>query len=360
MEAMPRPRPKHLHREVSRHGRVVWYVRVGKGKRTRLTAEYGTKKFWGQYDRAVKGLPIDEGAAPEIRSDSFAWLIARYRESRAWLDLSDATRSQREPYLKQVETNAGDVPYRAITEKKIAEGLEKRKAHPAGANCYLKAMRGLFAWAVKDPHVRLETNPAAGVARLDEEEGDGYHTWTEEEVAIAEKAWPLGTRERVALDVLRFTGLRKGDACRLGKQHVRNGVFRIATEKSRGKIEVVAPILPVLAATLAAGPIGDLAFIVGERGLPMAKESFGTWFGEQCAALGLPGRAHGLRKAGATRAAENGATERQLEALFGWSEGSRESARYTKKADRKRLARAAAVLLLKPPDEGEGSAQNSA
>ena len=27
MDAMPRPRPPYLSREVTRHGRVVWYVR---------------------------------------------------------------------------------------------------------------------------------------------------------------------------------------------------------------------------------------------------------------------------------------------------------------------------------------------
>jgi integrase len=40
----------------------------------------------------------------------------------------------------------------------------------------------------------------------------------------------------------------------------------------------------------------------------MVKESFGAWFREACKSAGVPGSAHGLRKAGATRAAENGAT----------------------------------------------------
>src|SRR5262249_5835560 len=31
MEDMPRPRPPHLHRQVTRHGKAVWYVRIGKG-----------------------------------------------------------------------------------------------------------------------------------------------------------------------------------------------------------------------------------------------------------------------------------------------------------------------------------------
>ena len=59
----------------------------------------------------------------------------------------------------------------------------------------------------------------------------------------------------------------------------------------------------------------------------------------------MPGSAHGLRKAGATRAAERGATERQLMAIFGWTTGKM-AMHYTRTADRKRLAREAAELLL--------------
>jgi len=75
------------------------------------------------------------------------------------------------------------------------------------------------------------------------------------------------------------------------------------------------------------------------------QEGFGNWFREDCREAGCPGSAHGLRKAGATRAAENGTTVNQLMALFGWKT-ERMALHYTRKADRKRLAAAAAPLLL--------------
>ena len=46
---------------------------------------------------------------------------------------------------------------------------------------------------------------------------------------------------------------------------------------------------------------------------------------------------HGLRKASATIAAESGASEAELNAMFGWT-GHQMAQLYTKKADRKRLA----------------------
>jgi hypothetical protein len=48
--------------------------------------------------------------------------------------------------------------------------------------------------------------------------------------------------------------------------------------------------------------------------------------------------AHGLRKIGATRAANNGATVAALNSIFGWS-GSKMASLYTANADRARLSR---------------------
>ena len=101
---------------------------------------------------------------------------------------------------------------------------------------------------------------------------------------------------------------------------------------------VTIPILPILQRTLDAGPTSELAFICGAKGKPLTKESFGNLFKKACKQAGLPNcSAHGLRKIAATRSAENGATEAQLEAIFGWK-GGRMASLYTETANRKRLA----------------------
>jgi integrase len=173
---------------------------------------------------------------------------------------------------------------------------------------------------------------------------DGHHVWTEEECSRYEARWPLGTRERLAFDVLLYTGLRRGDAVRLGRQHVRDGEATIRTEKTGEPVTI--PLLAPLLASIAAGPCGDLAFIAGERGQPMVKESFGTWFAAACKAAKVPGRAHGLRKAGATRAANAGATEYELMALYGW-DSPRTAAIYTRKANREKLSRSGSEKLAR-------------
>jgi hypothetical protein len=71
-----------------------------------------------------------------------------------------------------------------------------------------------------------------------------------------------------------------------------------------------------------------------------------------------------LRKAGATRAAERGASERQLMAIFGST--GKMAQLYTRAADRKVLARDAAALLLpvqfkneKLPHLGSGAGRSA-
>jgi integrase len=308
-------------------------VRVGKGPRTRIAAELGTDEFDAHYRAAIEGKPRPKASEPV--HGSLAWLVRRYRETTAWATLSAATRRQRENIFVGVLKTAGERSAAQIDHHVIVAGRERRSATPAQARNFLDAMRGLFRWAKEAKHVR--TDPTAGVKNPPRKKGDGFRPWSEEDVAGFEKRWPIGTRQRVWLDVILYTGLRRGDAVRLGRPHVRDGVATIKTEKSGETVEVTLPILPTLAKTLKAGPCGDLTFIAGENGSPLTKESFGNVFREACRQAGVPGSAHGVRKIAATRAANAGATVAQLEAIFGWTGGAMASL-YTRTADRRRLA----------------------
>src|SRR4051794_24128631 len=105
MAHMPRPRPPHLHRETTRHGNAVWYVRVGKGPRIRLRAGFGTPEFQAEYQAALIGAPRPAKGAPAV--GTLAWLLDRYRETGAWTALSAATRRQRENIFLHVLAGAG-------------------------------------------------------------------------------------------------------------------------------------------------------------------------------------------------------------------------------------------------------------
>jgi len=268
---------------------------------------------------------------------TLAWLLERYRETTAWSSLSLATRRQRENIFVHVLEAAATQPFAKITTAAIMAGRDRRANTPAQARNFLDAMRGLFRWALKARLAKID--PTTGIENPPPPQSDGFAPWSEDDIAAYESRWPIGTRQRVWLDVLIYTGLRRGDAVRFGRQHVRDGVGTIKTEKTG--TEVTLPILPVLDATLKAGPCGDLTFIAGESSRPLTKESFGNLFRQACRVTGLRNRsAHGLRKAAATRAANAGATVAELEAIFGWQGGTM-AALYTRAADRRRLAKGA-------------------
>jgi integrase len=169
--------------------------------------------------------------------------------------------------------------------------------------------------------------------------------WTDEHIAVYRRRHALGTRARLALELLYGTLQRRGDVVRLGRQHIQNGILSLRQQKTGAQVDI--PVLPELQAAIDAMPTAEhLGFLITEFGRPFTAEGFGNWFRQQCSAASLPKNlsAHGLRKAGATRLAENGCTDHEIMAWGGWT-SIREVQRYTKAANRKRLALQAAKKL---------------
>lgn len=347
-------RPLYLQKHTTRHGQTVWYVRVKRGPLIRIKAEYGTEEFNALYLAAIAGQPMPK-AKPN--SASLQWLYDRYRESQAWSALSKATRRQRENIFLHVMEKAGSEAFAELDSAAIMAGIDDRKATPAQARNYLDAVKGLFRWAKANNQIPVD--PTIGVERPRRLSGaSGFPVWTEADVDAYRNKWPVGTRQRVWLEVLLGTGLRRGDAVKAGKQHIKDGLFSLATEKTGMVMHCV--IESELQEAIDAGQTGDLAFICGERGEPLTKESFGNFFKAACRAAGLPKRsAHGVRKLAATLDAERGYTERELEAKYGWTGGYMASL-YTKSANRKRMViEAARRVTMRNDDDRQKTAVRS-
>lgn len=336
---MPQKTEKYLHAHKNRHGTWVYYVRLPGRKKVRIRADPKDKDaFKAEYERARMGSRPEPTAAPKAKSGTLNWLWQRYQESTPWRGLSKATQKQRQNIMSHVLANAGGWEVSSITRREIAATRDRKRDTPAQARNYLDLMRHLFKWAVEAGMAKAD--PTLGVKNPPKAEGPGFEIWAETDVDQYRRCWKLGTRQRVWMEFLLYTGMRRGDAVKIGPQHVIDGVIYTTTEKSRKKIELTLAILPELQEVLDAGPTGEKSFIVGESGGPLTKETFGNFFREACSAAGVEGSAHGLRKLAATRAAEAGASERELEALFGWRGGAMASL-YTRAADRSKLARQA-------------------
>ena len=115
----------------------------------------------------------------------------------------------------------------------------------------------MFAWGDEDG--RIPTNPARDAKKI-KYATDGWHTWTVDELRRYIDRHPIGTKAYLALALLMFTGARRSDVVKLGRQHVKAGWVRFVATKTR-KVRAAAHEIPVLDAlkdALDAGPTGSL------------------------------------------------------------------------------------------------------
>lgn len=302
----------------------------------RLYAEPGSEAFIAEYHAAIAKL-AETKPKPPGRDDpeSFAWLCLRFYASEEFKALAPSTQKMRRRILDGVCHVHGTKPYAMLEEKHVYELLGDQTGGPEAANSLLKSIRGLYVWAIAKHHAK--TNPGAQVRKL-KVKSDGFYTWTLDDVAAFEARHPSGSKARLALALLLFAGgPRRSDVVRLGRQMIKDGWLTYKTVK--GAATVTVPVMPELEAELAHVPRNQMTFLVTEYGKPFTAAGFGNRFRAWCDEAGVKeGSAHGLRKAAATILAENGATEAQLRAIFGWDENSNEPRRYTRAARSKRLA----------------------
>lgn len=148
-----------------------------------------------------------------------------------------------------------------------------------------------------------------------------------------------------------YSGVRRSDVVKLGPQMEQDG--KLVFSETKGRSRIVKPhnlvILPPLRASIDATPTGHLVYLVTEFGRPYSVGGFGNWFKRRCREAGIDAdlSSHGIRKLGARRCAEAGATEYQIMALFGWT-STKQAALYTRKANRARLEAEAAAVLQGP------------
>jgi integrase len=308
----------------------MFFFRRGKGTRVRLPDNYPSPQFDAAYEAALTGtMPVKIG---KVTGDKLDWLVERFRESGKWAQTSPATRRQRELLYLSIIKRANNPRFAAITRRHIEQAMDDRAKTPALAKNLLKALRALFAWAVKNGH--MQANPCDGV-EPPSYKTDGFPVWTAEDVKAFCAKWPVGTMPRLALELFLTSGLRRGDLHVAGRQHLRGDIFTMRTGKTNIDITVRFP--KRLLDTIEATKTGDLHFIVKEDGQPYgSKESFGNWFSDRCRDADVKKSAHGLRKLAATMAANEGASAHELMAQFGWVK-IEQAETYTRKADRQRL-----------------------
>lgn len=337
MSEMARIKLKYINAFANRkrkNTRTRYYFRRRGSKAIPLPGVPGSEEFMQAYGAAVAAIksPVQLGEERAIPGTVNA-LIVNYYTSIEWLSLAPETQKTRRRILERFRAEHGQkrvaLLQRGHIEKMLAS-IEK----PSARRNRLKTIRGLMRAAV--PNMRKD-DPTEGIPSIRLRKSNGHHTWTDDEIAQYRAHWPLGTQARLVMEFALETASRRGEVVRLGPQHVKNGRIRI--ERTHGSEDVEIPISPQLQAACDAMPKAHLTYIVTAYGKPRSKYGLGNDFAKWATQAGLPAhcRLHGLKKGGMRRLAEAGSTAHELMAISGHKTLS-EVQRYTKDADRKKLA----------------------
>jgi integrase len=353
---MTRIRLKYVVEDIDRNGNVRRYFRRKGRLKIRLRGQLGSEEFMRAYSAALKGRDLSAVRKPSSQGKasvgSLKWLCEAYYGSAEFKRLDSRTARVRRNMLDALCRKDGEKPAHLMEVRHVRAIRDSRADRPEAANEILKALRQVFAFGVDSELV--ERNPARDVPYL-KSCAQGFHSWTEDEVQKFEAAHPIGTKARLALALLFYTGQRRSDVILFGRQHVRDGHITFTQHKNRNRkaITLSIPLIPALQEILDSSPCGDLTFLVTQFRRPFTSAGFGNKFRFWCDQAGLPHcSAHGLRKAAAARLAELGASEHEIMAVTG-HQTSKEVSRYTRAASQKRLAESAMARMSRDENKNK-------
>ncbi len=334
--------PRYVHGYIDRHGKPRWYFRRAGFKKMPLPGLPWSPEFMAAYETAMAGQPLEIGNN-RVKPGTMRALAVSYFNSVGFRSMQPSTQSVYRNIISRFCEQAGatgvaygDMPAAGMRREHIVKLMAVRADKPDSANGLRKVLRAMMQHAMEiglrkdDPTRDVKTIPI---------KSDGFHSWTDAEIARFEATHPASSKPRLAFALLLYTGQRRSDVVTMGRQHIRDGYLHVRQQKTGTELDI--PILPELQAIIADASKDNLTFLITQFGKPFTPAGFGNWFRERCNEAGLPHcSAHGLRKAAARRLAEHSCSVHEVAAITGHA-SLREVQRYTKGADQKRLATSA-------------------
>src|SRR5215831_10610994 len=336
---------------INRHSKVDHCFRRAGQKLMRLPGLAGSDEFMLAYNTAL-GTPVTqlktEPGSVRTKPGTIAALITRLIASGAFQIARGSTQAQYMRILNMLREQFGDLPIAKLERQHVKLMLEGKAATPSVARTMLRILRLLIVDAI-DSGFRRD-DPSIGL-KVKLPKSDGFPTWEDDEIAHFETAYPLGTKERMALALLLNFAARCSDVVQVGPGNVRGDALTYVQKKTGAKLTI--PMLDETAAAIAAmGASAHLVFLVNDNGAAFTEESFSKWFRKRCRAIGLDRASptgkkispHGLRKAACVRLAYAGCTTNEIAAISG-HKSLKEIERYTRDAQQARLAKSAMAKL---------------
>jgi site-specific recombinase XerD len=337
---MPRIKLEFVQAFVDRHGKPRWYFRRRSFKRIRLPGTPGSPDFMQAYEQAICGRQATTIGGKHTKPGTVDDLVVRYFASAAFQGLpSEATRTTYRGIIEGFRREHGSKRVAQLQRDHIEHLFTKKIATPAAANNWLRMVRLLMKFAISKK--MITSDPTVGIKTF-KYETEGHPSWSEEDIAAFNVRHPIGTKARLAMTLMLYTGCRRADAVLLGPANIiKSGFLTYTQMKNRicKPVTLTIPVHPELRRVIEATPmVGVKTFLVTDYGKPFSGAGFGNWMRERCDEAGLSDcSSHGLRKAIARRMAEAGMSPHQIQAITGHTT-LKEIERYTKAVRQKLMA----------------------
>ena len=332
----------------------------------RPTEEYlASAQFRALRDRVLGGGNDVAPSPVKLRGPkpkgSAAYAVGFYLASAKFASLSWFTQRQRRPVLEKFREQYGDEDMHMLTRENIVQivGNEPLASGQRKLRSALSDMCDVLCDEITPRELRLASSPVIGIKTRKLAQSEGWPAWSDKDCAQFEKRWPLGTHQRLAYEIMRWTGLRIRDAVRLGPEHVKqlkavNGktvtMISLVPIKTRKQplSRMFAQMTPQLRRAIDAMPVVGLQTFIVNRGQNRTKSwpvngQPSNWFKEACVearicpAKGRGCAAHGLRKYRLVELLHQGWTYEQIMRLSGHT--SRVTLeKYLRGADREMMA----------------------
>lgn len=339
-----------------------------------MQTEFGTDAWRKEYaeleKRGTEGAESPEKYAPGTVGD----LQRRYCAVPSRLGPTSVTQAKVKAVLDSFKREYGHEMVNEVTFEHLDAIIAARRVkttimtpkglRPFGgidaAKKLRKELRRMFAFAKKlgmrDDNPLEDTEE---IKRSSAEKSKGFHTWSEAEITQYRDRHPLGTTPRLAMEIMLWTGHRRGDARLFGPRDIVNGLIEVDQNKT-GK-EGRVPVAPQLVAAIIAMPpvAADApAYLLSRNGTPYTAASFGNAMRRWCNQADLPQcTSHGLRKAIMRRMAELEMPNKTMKSVSLHSKDD-QVALYTAAANQAKLADSAIGQLAEwetKPVEGRRS-----
>lgn len=312
----------------------------------------GSREYREAYNEAMAGAPTEQRWPDKSIGD----LVTRYYRTAKFKQTGSGWQATMKQTIEPFRDKAGRIPVADFRPKHIeaelAEAMEKRVVERGGrkrnvggtaaAQRLHEMLNRLFKHAVL-----LEWIPTNPVERVDPptHKVKGFYPWNEADIAKFRAQWPLGTKARLAMELMLWTGARRGDAHLMPPP--KNGRFEKDAAKTGKPINLpVAPALQAAIDAMPANELGEETLIVTEYGKPFSRAGFGNKMRAWCDAAELPlCTSHGLRKALARRAAQRKVSQQGLKALGQW-DNDQQARIYVEGANKIELAEDALALVI--------------